>query len=111
MNADGYTKIVLSLIAIALCLSAAQDLGWIGASGSGGFRDGAKYRIVSVSQGRRVFLLNTHSGESWHADIRGLKSWIPIPAATPEEIAKMHEEIDHGTAVREGRRAPGKPPE
>ncbi len=100
MSSDGYTKIVLSLIAIALCLSAAQDLGWIRARETGSFMDIAKYRIVAVSQGRRLFLLNTQTGETWQAELRGLKSWIPVLEATPEEVAEMHEKLDHGAAVR-----------
>ncbi len=104
MTGDGYTKIVLTLIAIALCLSTAQGLGWVGGADEAGGRDVPRFRIVPVSQTRLVFKLDTETGDTWYGDMRGMKSWTPLHEATAEEIAEWAEQAEAAAAAQVQRR-------
>ncbi len=107
MNGDGYTKIVLTFIAIALCLSTAQSLGWIGGGADeAGGREGARFRIVPVPQSRLVFKVDTETGDSWYGDMRGMKSWTPLRETTAEEIAALEKEAEAAAATQMQRRGP-----
>ncbi len=117
MENDKFTKIVLTAIAVLLCVNVAQNAGWI-CDGQGRksectaekksqckkARGGSEgYRLLPLNQARKVLRLEIDTGRVWSLDTRGMKGWRPIETLTEEEISEI-EEARTGNRPGKGRK-------
>ena len=67
---DSLTRALLVLIAVALCISAAHDVGWIGTP-----KEQLRYRLVPVPQARSILLQDVFLGHTWRAELKLPQRW------------------------------------
>lgn len=122
MGNDKFTKVVLTAIAVLLFVSVGQNAGWICNKGSGvcnkeahsqcpkaagqckkaasqckkGAGGADNYRLLPLTQARKVLRIDGNTGQVWYLDTRGMKGWRPISTLNDEEMA----EIDDARAGR-----------
>jgi hypothetical protein len=118
MENDKFTKVVLTAIAVLLFVSVAQNAGWI-CDGQGKKNvcsaerraqckakaqgDSQNYRLLPLTQSRKVLRIEGDTGRVWSLDMRGMKGWRPIETLTDEEIAEIEEARSAARPAQQGR--------
>ena len=74
---DNLVRACLVAIALALALSAAHDLEWIGAPPA----ESARFRLLPIPQGRVILMQDVRTGETWKTNIKNPKKGIRIDSA------------------------------
>jgi hypothetical protein len=110
MGNDKFTKVVLTAIAVLLFVSVGQNAGWICNKGSGtcskesksqcpkaagqckkGAGGADNYRLLPLTQARKVLRIEGSTGQVWYLDTRGMKGWRPISTLSDEEVTAIED--------------------
>ena len=92
---DFYTRLLLTVIALALVLIAGRELGWIPNAEASTI---ARYRVLPVPQARMLVRFDTETGDTWHTHLARPDAWefleVRMPDTAEDEPADAEPDAD-----------------